>query len=120
MDETEGERRADTIDLGSNHILTFHAWSPDRALNPQYADMPDVERYGASIVHLRPDGQPCAGGLTFDGPVQRELASRSTSPKPVAMWRVESWDPLTISPSVRCSCGDHGFIRNGRWESCAD
>ena len=25
------------------------------------------------------------------------------------------WEPLTISPSVLCQCGDHGFIRNGKW-----
>ena len=26
-----------------------------------------------------------------------------------------STDPLTISPSLLCRCGDHGFIREGRW-----
>jgi Family of unknown function (DUF6527) len=35
-------------------------------------------------------------------------------------WQVESWEPLTISPSVLCSldkggCGAHGFIREGKW-----
>ena len=35
-------------------------------------------------------------------------------------WTVRSWDPLTIEPSVLCSlekggCGEHGFIRQGRW-----
>lgn len=33
--------------------------------------------------------------------------------------RIESTNPITISPSVACSdCGLHGFIRNGTWESC--
>lgn len=26
-----------------------------------------------------------------------------------------SADPLTISPSLLCRCGDHGFIENGKW-----
>lgn len=26
-----------------------------------------------------------------------------------------STDPLTISPSLLCRCGDHGFIRDGKW-----
>lgn len=30
-------------------------------------------------------------------------------------WTLESRDPLTISPSLACSCGDHGFIRGGQW-----
>lgn len=32
-------------------------------------------------------------------------------------WSVSSWDPLTVTPSLRClGCGTHGFITNGRWE----
>lgn len=31
-------------------------------------------------------------------------------------WTVESWEPLTISPSIlRKECGLHGWIREGRW-----
>lgn len=26
-----------------------------------------------------------------------------------------SIDPLTLSPSVLCQCGAHGFIRDGKW-----
>lgn len=34
-----------------------------------------------------------------------------------AKWQVETFDPVTISPSLLCrGCGHHGFIRNGRWE----
>lgn len=32
-------------------------------------------------------------------------------------WKVVSDDPLTLEPSIQCrACGDHGHIRNGRWE----
>lgn len=34
-------------------------------------------------------------------------------------WQVESWDPITLSPSLQCgACPQHGFLRNGRWEPC--
>ena len=33
-------------------------------------------------------------------------------------WSLDSAEPLTLSPSVLCgTCGDHGFIRGGRWVS---
>lgn len=30
-------------------------------------------------------------------------------------WQVECLDPVTLSPSLLCPCGHHGFIRQGRW-----
>jgi hypothetical protein len=31
-------------------------------------------------------------------------------------WTLEKLDPITISPSLlRTDCGDHGFIREGKW-----
>lgn len=92
-------------------MLTYFAWAPDRELNPHRAHLPDVERYGAAIDHPRPDGTgPCSGHVTFAGDVQREIDERRTT------WTVESWEPLTISPSVLCrTCGDHGWIRDGMW-----
>ena len=29
-----------------------------------------------------------------------------------------SLEPLTLSPSVLCQCGAHGYIRNGQWQPC--
>lgn len=29
---------------------------------------------------------------------------------------VVSREPLTLSPSVICECGAHGFITDGRWQ----
>jgi hypothetical protein len=72
-----------------------------------------VDRYGMLIFHPSADpvrrGEECAGAVTFAGDVQREVSPSATT------WTVESWESLTISPSVLCSCGDHGFIREGRW-----
>jgi len=102
---------SEPIDLGGGHTLRYTAWAPDRDLNPQYAGIPDVERFGAIESHPRPDGQgQCEGAVTFDGPAQRQL--RPNAPR----WTVESWEPLTLSPSILCKlCGNHGYIREGRW-----
>lgn len=100
------------LDLGHGHTLWFFGWYPDRALNPQYAGMPNVERAGASISHPRADdiSRTCSGAVTFDLPETSHLAADDHR------WRVVSWDPLTIEPSVLCRiCGDHGYIREGRW-----
>jgi hypothetical protein len=102
---------SERIDLGHGHTLRYFEWSPDRVLNPQFDGIPDAPKAGAIIDHPHAKtGEPCSGAITFDVPSMR--ATRPDS----ALWQVESWDPLTISPSVLCSCGDHGFIRNGRWE----
>lgn len=100
------------IDLGDGHRLWFTAWSPGpRELNPQYEGIPPEPRYGAIIAH----GPTCYSGATFRTPTFEALVARGFG-KAEACWRVESWDPLTISPSLLClTCGDHGFIRAGRW-----
>jgi hypothetical protein len=112
------------LDLGDDHYLWYYGWAPDRDLNPQYAEFPDVEKAGASVGHLRPDGSYCEGAITFDvGPMSQLRLQK-------ALWQVQSWEPLTVSPSLLCrapvfdpdryriagsECGDHGFIRAGRW-----
>ena len=106
------------LDLGHGHTLRFYAWAPDRDLNPQYEGIPDVEHYGALVSHPVIPGDTvaacaesgrCDGAVTFAGEVQQRIAPQSTT------WTVESWEPLTLSPSLLCHCGDHGFIRNGQW-----
>lgn len=104
---------SNVLDLGSGVKLTFTSWAPDRDLNPQYAGIPDVERYGAILEHPLAPGVtgpgPCVGGLTFENEVSRKL--QPAHPR----WTVQSWDPLTITPSVLCACGFHGFITAGKW-----
>jgi hypothetical protein len=50
-------------------------------------------------------GEPCKGGfVAFAGRYMDDG------------WKVESDEPLTLSPSLLCrACGCHGFIRAGRW-----
>ena len=97
------------LDLGDDHWLTFTAWAPDRELNPQYADLPDDSKIGGIIRHKKPDGTMCEGSIWFDGPVPRRVFSKHP------LWQVSNWEPLTCSPSFLCHCGDHGFIREGKW-----
>ena len=97
------------IDLGFGHTIEFTAWHPDRALNPQYAALPDVDPEGAILRHELADGSLCEGALTFDSPVTRQLRPSGS------FWEIVSLEPLTLTPSSRCHCGDHGFIREGRW-----
>lgn len=55
----------------------------------------------------------CGGSILFDLPgIRAAFPDR-------AVWQVESFDPLTLSPSVWCACPGcthHGYIRAGRWE----
>ena len=97
----------EAIDLGSGHTMVYTCWCPDRELNPQYAGIPDIEKIGVIVD----TGNGCQSVALFDLPGVREVLGPD---RPV--WQVESWEPLTLSPSLLCRlCGDHGFIRAGRW-----
>lgn len=114
-------------DLGHDHQLELTNWDPDLKLNPGYAhlagQLPAV--IGAIVSHpVRPGDETCErhspasddehrglcfGVITFDVPVAHEAGLRGP------FWTVESWDPLTLSPSLLCHCSDHGFIKEGKW-----
>lgn len=56
-------------------------------------------------------GRISGGSVPFDVPQNADRAGDK--------WQVESYDPLTLSPSIAChTCPHHGYIRNGKWESC--
>jgi hypothetical protein len=61
---------------------------------------------GINEWHLNNAGKLCGGWIPFKG-------THLTTP---FSWDVLSKDPLTLAPSLQCrACGNHGFIRNGRW-----
>lgn len=100
------------LDLGDGHTLKFMRWAPDRdipANAERYKGVPDIEKLGATIAHKKPDGSDCMGSICFDSPAARQLFKHDV------FWQVQSWEPLTVSPSLLCHCGDHGFIRDGKW-----
>jgi hypothetical protein len=93
MDEREFD-----VDLGDDHWLHFTV-----------AD--DGRKTGARVTHrcTRTESGWDQGFVLFDIPDNPHAAA---SPK----WQVESWDPLTLSPSLlQRGCGDHGFIQGGKW-----
>lgn len=102
------------IDLGSGHYLKFIRWAPDDlpANRELYGvPLPCVEKAAASILHpAKTETGWCEGMIHFDIP--EAILMRQPSHH---LWKVESWDLLTLSPSVLCRCGDHGFIRDGKW-----
>ncbi len=70
----------------------------------------DVDPLGLHVEHLTPEGKRCLGYITFDVDGAEDYA------RPDQMWEVQSWEPLTVTPSLLCNiCGDHGFIRDGLW-----
>lgn len=84
------------IDLGADHSLIAITWTDD-------------ERPSGWMVYHSDRRDPmkeCGCGVWVARRVMSDL------------WTLVSWEPLTIAPSILCGqCGDHGYIRNGRWES---
>lgn len=61
--------------------------------------------FGGVIRHRLPNGFICAGAFWLEG-----ARSASTGHS----WTM-SGPPLTLAPSFRCHCGDHGWVKEGRW-----
>lgn len=93
---------SEVIDIGSEFSFTYFGWNPDRELNPQFHDCPNIEKAG--LLLKCPHGE---GGIHFKIEGHRLFQEG---------WTVESWEPLTLSPSIlRRECGCHGYIREGKW-----
>jgi hypothetical protein len=94
------------LDLGSGFSLRWTSWAPDRELNPQYNDLPDVEKFGAILTCKH----GIEGSILFN---HGESYERIFPNRP--FWKVISWDPLTLEPSIQTGCC-HGYIREGKWK----
>lgn len=97
------------IDLGDDHWGRFMGHGGE-GVTRNGQPVPYTEKYGLSVIHrcTKTESGWDEGFVTFSTPE----AAADPSPK----WNVESWDPLTLSPSLlQPGCGDHGFIRGGRW-----
>jgi hypothetical protein len=88
---------SEVFDLGHGVTIEYTSWA-------------DHEKVGLLRTHPKPDGTTCTSGLLFD------LAGVREAFPDRALWQVEQWDPLTLSPSLLCrECQHHGWIRAGRW-----
>lgn len=86
-----------TIDLGSDVRALLFRYPPSRMGRPR----------GFVLDHPTPEGKRCGGTVVWD------RAGMADGPT----WTLVSLDPLEVTPSVRCHCGYHGFVRAGRWEA---
>jgi hypothetical protein len=92
----------DCLDLGGGHTIRWFTRNGEDVIGA-VEEHPSLTE---SRYHKK--GEPCAGSIYFNVPECRM--------GDVPRWAVESWEPLTISPSVLCKlCGNHGFIREGKW-----
>ena len=90
----------DQIDLGDGHTIEFSSYEGDH-------------RAGAIVTHKKPDGETCESFISFRG---RAWATQFKDGLAEGSWDLVSDDPVTLSPSLACRvCGDHGFVREGRW-----
>lgn len=92
-------KNRDELDLGDGHRIVFSSYKGEA-------------RAGANVIHPPVEGKCDGNGwITFEGSKWAKSFNRA-----IATWKIERADPFTISPSVLCrACGDHGFIRDGRW-----
>lgn len=90
------------IDLGDGHSISFFTVNGVDVVGgiESHPSLKDTDYHKA--------GEECSGVIYFDVPSNTYVNRHK--------WAVESWDPLTLSPSVLCTlCGNHGFIREGKW-----
>jgi len=86
------------IDIGNGHQIKWRAFEGD-------------EHSMLEIHHRRTNGAPCRSHI----PIVGGAWAREFTPGSVFGWDMVSIEPLTLAPSILCGCGDHGFIRGGRW-----
>lgn len=68
------------------------------------------ERSGALIFHKKDDGKLCWGSISLKN--DPDAATRDT-------WEFNgNFEKPTLTPSVLCSCGLHGYVTDGIWKSC--
>lgn len=106
-----------TIDFGDGVTGYWLGWRPDRdipANAERYAGIADIEKCSLVLDHRNAKtGEPHQGCVTANRPGSR-LIFGDQHP----LWDVVNEEPLTLTPSVLCSCGWHGFITDGKWRSC--
>ena len=96
-EETRVEKKAD-LDLGDEHYLQWTNYHG--------------ERVGGNIIHKsdKTESGWCGGAFTITG------SKWNVDYPEHAHWQLSGpEDKPTLSPSFQCHCGDHGFIREGKW-----
>src|SRR3954468_6044804 len=63
---------------------------------------------GVMVAHKKKNGQICATSAFW------------TKVEKQAVWTKIQDEPLTLEESIRCSCGLHGWIKEGQWVHAPD
>lgn len=93
--------REPRVDIG-------HGVSVALAYYPTAAEMPGIDPALAGKLAGLDYWHACRDGVVRDGFIPLDDGVRG--------WRLDSREPLTISPSLLCrACGHHGWIKAGRW-----
>lgn len=105
------------VEIGEGFSYVFFAFDPDRDLNPQYENVPNVDRAGVSIKR---NGET-VGACWFDTPETRAIPWTEER----KFWTLVSEEPLHIEPSIQMYRWDpatkthipthHGYIRGDQW-----
>lgn len=93
-----GTERSFDLDLGDGHWLTWSAFHEKTC--------------GGIITHTseKTESGLCSGAFWINDEYHK--ASGRTGP----VWQMNGGPECpTLSPSFVCHCGDHGFIREGKW-----
>lgn len=98
------------IDLGDGRTMKWVTFEGEHVMAAieEHPRARDVALQNGAIA-LK--GEPCSGMMYLDVPELLEGWKGK-----VQTWTVQQWNPPTLSPSVLCTfCGNHGFIRDGKW-----
>lgn len=95
------ETPRDELDLGDGRKLIF-------------VEHKGEKRVAANVVHPPVEGK-CSGDQFIPF---KDRAWANAFEGDIVSWKVEKDEPFTLSPSILCrACGDHGFVRDGKWVS---
>jgi hypothetical protein len=86
------------LDLGDGHWIDWTEYKGSRC--------------GGIITHTTTKTETglCSGCFWIDDRFNSDTGGH----RPV--WQMTgTFEVPTLSPSFQCHCGDHGFVRNGRW-----
>ena len=93
-----GQEESVDVDLGDGHTLQWSEWKG--------------ERIGGIITHTKSDSPTgkCSGAFWISDAFLKE--NNRTAP----IWKFNGdFNKPTLEPSFLCHCGDHGFVREGKW-----
>lgn len=96
----------------------------ERLVDADPAWMDGTDRRGIGVQFNCPIHEHCCGGVQFTNPVDGG-SPRDANGRPRWHRTGDTFETLTLSPSIRRlggpdGCEWHGFIRDGRFETCGD